>query len=110
MIPSLSLILSVCAAWELCGNTLRFARSLEELTEFRRLLLEDPGKARRRLCEKPDYAIKLYQKQQGQWLLSCQAPFNSSRLARYWRLEARPKYGMLFLLELPITVSIVILT
>ncbi len=100
----------VWAACEFCINASRLAHGLEESASWRRQFLADPGKARLALCASSNQAITLYQKREGQWLLSCDQPPLTVHIPRYWRIETRMKYGMLFLVELPITVTIVILT
>ena len=110
MNPMISWLICILAACEFGLNTARLAEGLQAVASWRRRLLADPASAQRSLCSEPNQVIKLYQKQGDLWVLSCDQPQAAAHIARYWRIDTRIKYGMLFLVELPITVTIVILT
>ncbi len=103
-------LLVLLAALDITTRAENSSRKLQALLELRRQILAEPEAARLQFCEKLEAeGPRLSWREQGSWTSACSHANQSRGLPRYWRLEARLKYGMLFLFELPIRVSIVIL-
>ena len=102
-------VLAVLMSWNTWFQVQRFTHAYRDWRLVRRQLLADPGEARRLFCSKPPPLLGLDWREQDRWVSVCHSGTETPRVARYWKLEMRLNYGMLFLGEVPITMSIVIL-
>jgi len=74
---------------------------------MRHNVLVDPKKARAIFCSKLQLTnIVLLFREQRDWADSCESQSRTGELPRFWRIELRFIYKVLFLPELPITFPI----
>ncbi len=104
-------ILALLASWDTVARAVESEKQLLAIVQLRRQLLIDASEARLTFCQEAPKSgsTRLLWRSQDRWVPACSDRSGMRGPPRYWRIEARLKYGMLFLLELPITVSIVIL-
>lgn len=104
-------VLAILASWDTLARGTEAQQQLLDLVQLRRQLIADAPGARLAFCADSarQQSARLLWRSAGSWTSACSPAAGTRGLPRYWRIEARLKYGMLFLLELPITVSIVIL-
>jgi hypothetical protein len=102
-------LIAILMSWNTWFHVHSFAQASRDWRRVRRHLLADAREARRLFCLEPPPGLALSWREAGQWTSVCHSDQETPRLARYWRLEMRPNYGMLFLGQVPIRMSIVIL-
>lgn len=107
--------LALMASLDLIIQTNEVHQNFLAVLDLRRKILKNPWETRREFCQMsplpPLESLVLLWREGETWVDSCQSMFERANSApRYWKLEVRPKIRLLFLGELPITLSIVILS
>lgn len=104
-------VLAILASWDAFLRLESSRIQIDQSLRLRRELMKSPYLARQTYCK--DAAawegVRVLWRAGESWTSACSSGSLARGLPRYWRIETRLKYGMLFLLELPITFSIVIL-
>lgn len=87
-----------------------FQKSLRDATALRHIILSRDDMLGHKICNNPSPALLWQWRDSGIWTDVCSSFTGFSPLPRFWKVQLSYKYKLLFRWELPITVSIVILS
>ncbi len=88
----------------------RFETALAQATSLRHIILSNDAIASQKFCKNPNSALHWQWREEGIWTDVCSSFTGFSKLPRFWKVQLKHKYKLLFTCELPITVTIVILS
>lgn len=107
-------VMALLASLDLVIQSNEVGQSILAALNLRQRLFQDPWWTRREFCQVSPSSgpvLQLQWKEGNGWVDACLSSDDRVNSApRYWRVEARPNFRLLFLGELPITMSIVILS
>ena len=83
---------------------------MKNTEDFLLSLLSKSDRSIQIFCQEKAADTLLYWKEEGEWQEVCPHFIRHNALPRYWKLQLGYKYKLIFGAEIPITVSIVILT
>lgn len=101
-------ILSFMTALDTWQQVQLFDQALEESLTLRHAVLSKDERLSQKFCGTPSPHVQLDWREENLWTDVCSSFSGFSELPRYWKLTLSYKYKLLFIREIPITVSIVI--
>lgn len=102
-------LLALILAWDFYANARALQTNLRALVSMRQLVIINPSAARTLHCKQPILStIQVSWRESGLWQDVCKSSSATGSAPRYWRIEAKINYRMLFLSELPITFAIIL--